>query len=231
MALQIVTADSKSGTQGTNATTWTLTWPTNLAAGDQIIAIVSADSNPTITWPAELTQFAGVASGTTVSLRVASGIATGTETGTFDITLSASEQGNWWVLRITGNDDATAPERTTANDGLVASVNPDAPSLTPTWGSAENLWIAIASVDNGNTAVTVDPTNYTALADLAGGATGTLLAVAHRLLTAATDDPSAWTIDTSRRWCTATIVVRPEAAGGSDTDLLFRVPPRIYTRF
>lgn len=72
------------------------------------------------------------------------------------------------------------------------------PSLTPSWGSAENEWLTLYTSRYADWTVASYPTNYTEL-EFYANTNGTdvdytALAVGRRLLTATTEDPGAYTI-------------------------------------
>lgn len=97
-----------------------------------------------------------------------------------------------------------------------STLTPDPPSLTPSWGSNKNIWFAVDWYGDSNTTfggLTSDyPANYT-LNQLfeknGGGSTGMLLAIAARMLTAASDDPGVFTHTGAAKGCDAqTIAVK-----------------------
>ena len=100
----------------------------------------------------------------------------------------------------------------------------DPPSLSPSWGAEDTLWIAGVIVRDalGTFSVTAAPTNYSGLIQSAEysagvGAVGSRLATAWRQLNAASEDPVAFTTDatvlsTLRAF---TIAIRPATAEGA----------------
>src|SRR4051812_25221320 len=103
----IQTADTKSGTVAANATSWTFTYPTNIAAGDLLLAFVASDGGgcydgTALSFPAGWVVVAASRDSVSnnVSFALAAKIALGSETGTFTVTVRASEQGAWRVFRI-----------------------------------------------------------------------------------------------------------------------------------
>lgn len=94
-----------------------------------------------------------------------------------------------------------------------ANANFDPPSLSPAWGSADTLWLAVASAHNANASV-----NATALTDASWTEVSTALAslstdasvVMYRKNTAASsEDPGAFVWETGREGVAATIGIRP----------------------
>ena len=110
-------ADRKIITPG-NGTSITATWPTNLADGDLVIAIIVArvggGSGMTITSSA-MTEI-GESTGGNTTMQVFYHRSDGTETGTFTITLGGSDSYSGFTARVSGaeNPATTAPTVTYA---------------------------------------------------------------------------------------------------------------------
>lgn len=187
----------------------------NNVLGRRIIVVASFDGNPTVTWPATGWSVVG----------------TGTQTGTTDghyeiryhdydgtegwdgtddpvaLTTSVAEEAAFVTYAVTGYDPAQAPEAASPSvAGL--TLNPNPPNLTPSWGSAEDLWIAVACLESGSD-FSAAPTNYTDLQSLNTAGTGsTGLGTATRVLTATSEDPGTFTIANTRRNVTTTVAVK-----------------------
>lgn len=219
----VAAADSQSNVQATNATSWTGTWPTNVATNDLVLLFVSADGAG-IASATDFTSLQTRSSGAN-QLTCLGKKAAGGETGTFTITISASEQGCWRTIRIpaatwfagTVGQDSDSTDSVGAN-GL--SATPDPPSQTPTsWGAEDTLWIALGGSDTSRT-FDAFPTNYTqedhttagGHAASSGGAGGAGMGVCYRQLNTATEDPGTFTISASDDWACLTVAVRPAAA-------------------
>jgi len=233
----IQAADTKTGSVTSNSTSWTLTYPTNLAAGDLILAIVGSDGNQTAgagpsfpSWGAQGAQVDGSAAS---SLCMGAKIASGSETGNFTLTMPANEQGPWTVLRITGWYGSGLPAWTATAlgnagspltaDGLEAgtstivgtSTTANPPDLNPgNWGTEDTLWLAVAAWDSTPTATAKDANfTYTTSQPMSsGGAGGAGLAVSFRQLNAANLDPGAYTLSAAESGVIATLGIRPAAA-------------------
>lgn len=221
----IQTADTKNGTQTSNSTSWTLTYPTNLASGDLILAFVATDGNNVSvapTWPSGWVNIILRGSGDAVTGMVYGKIADGSETGNFTLTLSASEQGAWRIFRITGwygsglstnaggsNDGAGVAAANTSGSG---NANPNPPSLDPAnWATEDTLWFAACMVDTSRT-VSVYPLADNNTADVSGGAGGATLGLCTKNDAVASLDPGTFTVSASDDWCGMTVAVRPAAA-------------------
>lgn len=89
------------------------------------------------------------------------------------------------------------------------SVNPNPPSLSPSWGSDKTLWIAINHSSAGSTVT--HPTSYGGAVD---GYTGVFnefharTATSHRELEAASEDPGVFTLGQSVDWVANTVAIR-----------------------
>lgn len=130
-------------------------------------------------------------------------VADGTEGGTnitWIVSASSNSCGN--LYRIT-NYQGTPESAQSASD------NP--PSLTPSWGAFDTLWIAEVNNVVGNRRATVAPANYgnlsTNLANTAL-ATDTHLSTADRNLNAASEDPGVFTFNSSTGNKSSTIAVQ-----------------------
>lgn len=221
----IADADTKNGTVTSNSATWTLTYPTNIAAGDLLVAFIATDGSPSLTFPADwiqagLTGVMSASSGGAVRLTCARKDAVGTETGTFSLDLSASEQGAWRIFRIPAASwEGTQPNVQTAVDGdsaTGASSNPDPPSLDPAlWGTEDTLWFAAIGVDTSRT-ISVYPLADRNTADVSGGSGGATLGVCTSASAVSSLNPGTFTISSSDDWVAITFAVRPAAAVAVD---------------
>lgn len=204
--------DTSNGTQGSNSTNWTLTYPTNIASGNLLLLFIGRDgAAATPTLPAGWNILINSSDGN-CALIVAYKFATGSESGTFSYQPGASEQGSWRIVRITGAHASEVPDIGTAATGNDSNPNP--PSCTAGWGAEDNLWFACYGADNGATDATAYPTDFTnGFSDASGGGPGGALGTCRREYNSTdTLDPSTFTIDTSEQWVAQTIVVRPAAA-------------------
>lgn len=218
----IQTADTKNGTQTSNSNSWTLTYPTNIAAGDLLVAFVATDGNPTFTWPD-----AGAAQGQwsqqaltgsmvpspgAVTLNCARRWCSGSETGTFALGLSASEQGAWRIFRISAATWIGGANNITTTDGDSATgttANPDPPNLDPTsWATEDTLWFAACALDTSRT-ISVYPLPDLNTADVSGGSTGATLGVCTTNSATSSLNPGTFTISASDDWAAITFAVRP----------------------
>lgn len=227
----VADGDTTSGTVTSNSSSWTLTYPTNIGAGDLLVALIACDGSaiPTSGMSSWGINYRGSGAN---ELTVALMAAAGTETGTFAVGLSASEQGSWVIYRIpagtwsgntvgSGNTDLSSgqhnlPAYATAA-ATSASLNPDPPSVDPSeWATANTLWFAVMSADTSRTvsAYPSSPDTFTNTGSLvSGGSNGATLGWARLEQNAASVDPGTFTISNSDDWVAATIAVRPYSSG------------------
>jgi hypothetical protein len=180
--------------------------PAGIQAGELLLVffVAGGGSSTTFstTWPAGWTNFvfkdqpAGRVTKATVAFRIADG------TETSPITVVASSKLSVHVsLRISGYTGT--PEGTPL---AATGLSGDPPNLAPSWGLAQNLWLATA-MRAGTEAVTTWPTGYNTQIERLGTSNGGV-SVAYRNLEAASDDPSALVWGTNRQYTVGTVAVR-----------------------
>lgn len=202
-----------TATSVSSSTTPSISLPSGIVAGNIILIFASIDtSSSTITTPSGFTQ---IATNTTPDkMYIWAKVATGSEGTSISTTASIARDQGYVSYRISnayGTIDSTGIAVSTV---VVASsgttVNPA--SLTPSWGSANNLWIATCNMDGGDRDVTAYPTNYTLGQVTSGntaGPTSTDVAACARILTASTEDPGAFTFVRNGAFAAYTLAVRP----------------------
>ena len=188
---------------GSAVTTAPVTMPINIITGDLLIMVVKLGSTATATTPTGWTLLSSRSS--TGNSYIYYKISDGSETNHIDLTVTSSH-----VSAITyriSNYEGT-PEASFA----ATNVN-DPPSLTTSWSSTKNLFIAACTTRQANNAFTAAPTNYTNLktiGDTSGGTTSHVrLATATREVNSDTENPGAFTTTgTLDNPHSATIVVK-----------------------
>jgi hypothetical protein len=142
----------------------------------------------------------------------------GTETGTFSVTLTASEQGAWRCMRIIGWEGTLGTNFTNvSSSGSVVSIGSAGTSSTPLsqpldpdqWDVEDTLWFSFVGIDTSRTVSdwpddTVDNNSL-----VSGGSNGATLAWARRELSAASWTPTSFTVSASDEWKAVTIGIRP----------------------
>jgi hypothetical protein len=225
-------ADTTYGTVTSNSSSWTLTYPTNIAAGDLLLAFIAVDGTPGA--PSASGFYVQSRGSGANALQSLSKKASGSESGTFSVSVGASEQGSWVVYRIPvgtwhpdspgqlGNGSDTGLEGNSLDWTTSTSDTPDPPSLNPdNWDAEDTLWLAVVGVDTSRTVTdhsNWDNAGFFGYADyISGGSNGATLAVARLESAAASVDPGTITISNSDDWVAATIAIRPAAASGPST--------------
>jgi hypothetical protein len=95
----------------------------------------------------------------------------------------------------------------------------DPAAVTADWGSADNLFIAVAAIFDDDLNYTVAPSNYSNLLNSVtgngGAGTGGGLGSARRELASASDDPGVFTVETGSGTFefVTTIVIKPSGGG------------------
>lgn len=204
---------ARTGTPGTgtsvSAPAHAITLPTGLTQTEGCLVVVSADSAPTQSTTSTGWVLLEQGSAGTVG----SGLfykAPGVAVGALSVDLSFAEEISFLGQRISGASTA-APEWAVANGGT--ETDADSPSLTPTGGAQDYLWLAVRTCESANVA-TAAPTNYTDLITVTGGSSGASTQLASRSLNAATEDPDAWT-DPAEDWVAWTIAIPPAVAAAA----------------
>ncbi|MGD9538555.1 MAG: hypothetical protein AB7P52_11565 [Alphaproteobacteria bacterium] len=146
-------------------TSHAITLPSGLSNGDLVLFILSSDGGPTITWPAGYAKLGTdlTAGSNLVRQSLAYRWCDGSESGTINVTTSASEQVTAHAYRISGADTGANPERSTGdtknNTNLGGTMRCGA--VRPSW-TGSTLFIAAGSLDaNPSLATLVGPLVYT----------------------------------------------------------------------
>lgn len=187
-------------------------------AGDLLLIVFPVDGNPTINSWGGATEFMAIVADASnaLSLAAAYKVSDGTET-TITVTTSSSEASAAAVLRFRGFTGV--PEAGTAATGT--SQFPDPPSLSPSAGSADYAFFAVAATDagvqlSGGSGQTFADTYRVSVQSGAGaGDVGLILLVSH--VTGSSLNPASLTLTTaSEQWVANTFALRGAAlaAGG-----------------
>jgi hypothetical protein len=183
-----VVAGSTSNTDGAGTTSHTVNLPASIAAGDMLIVISGGTISATVTEAGDWDELFEQDSESTITLWGMWRIADGTEGASVVFTTGTSVQWRHISLRITGHS-GNAPEAL-AIGGAAAGGDP--PELTPSWGSADTLWLTGVRGTLGVDANPTPPTNYTLVQSNDGGAGAGCVAVARRDSAASSEDPGIW---------------------------------------
>jgi len=206
-----IVAGVNGGKNETDSTSHTVNLPSGISVGDLLIVFFVSDGNPTITFPSGWTQLFNVNNGSVVRFGAWYRIADGTEGSTINVTTSASEQSAHISYRIINYSGV--PEAGTATTGF--SSLPDPPTLTPSWGAKNTLWISAVGYDYYYT-VSEYPTNYVGgRNDFANTTGGVGVGTAWRKLNASSEDPDVFNISANDQWVANVVAIAPSTNAGT----------------
>ena len=198
-----------------NSTSHNVALPATVNAGDLLLLHIMLEGPSSFTatpsgWT-QLAQYADSTLGFACYAKVADGSEGG---GAAGFTTSSGSNGAAHCYRITDWYGSIAGvEASSLSFGGSAVPNPG--SLTASWGSADNLWFALAGGVDDDQAFTAAPSSYTSLVStISGGGTnnGGEAGSARRELASDTDNPGSFTLQSTENWEALTVVVRPAAA-------------------
>lgn len=189
----------------TNSTSKTVNLPASIAAGELLVIIIATGNTATVS-ASGWTFLSQDSNGTISTMTLGYKTATGAEGATVTVTLGTARKFAATSYRISGWGGA-APEKGTAATG--SSVSPDPPSLTPSWGTKNTLWLAAYS-SNGSAGATGYPSSYSNGITATTGATATQVSIAsaERQRSASSEDPGAFTQATAG-WVAQTFGISP----------------------
>lgn len=211
-AISVVTSTAFT----TSVTSMSVNLPASISSGDLLLAFVEVRNSGTWTVPTDWVEFkAQLGGGSVGELTAFYKIATGSEGSTASWTASTGTTAIWQVYKVTSWHGTTPPEASSSSGDF--TTNPNPPSITPSWGADDTLWVEVAGNTATSTFVTGASTNYSGY-DLDTASTGGAqcnIASAYRELNATSEDPGEMTNPGSIRWWAAmTIAVRPSASSG-----------------
>lgn len=192
----------------TTETSHSISLPADIVNGELLVAVFST-VDATVSFPGGWTSLYNVLASNTVRHAAAYRYADGSEGASITVNTNNARQSTANAYRIFGASGT--PEAATATgEGL----NPDPPSLGPSWGSKKTLWFAATGWQT-NAGISSSPTNYTDdihVASAGGvGSERTRTASARRAFEASSENPGVFTIGgaTNRIWVAAAIAVQP----------------------
>lgn len=132
--------------------------------------------------------------------------ATGSEGATVTVTTGTSTKFVSIARRI--SQWSGTPEVSTV--ATATSVNPDSSSVTPSWGSDNQLYISVAHGFGRFTGISAYPTGYTDqnTIDASSGSSAGLASAVHPS-NGTSEDPSAFTANASIQWFAYTVAIKP----------------------
>ena len=207
------TVATTGGIQGSAVTDHVLNLAT-YATGDLLIEVLSVEGIPSFTWPSGWTAlYAGDTTDSLARVECRYRVATGGEGSSITVTTDVAKQSSYNSYGINGQS-GSAPEAGTLVSATTST--PDPPSLTPSWGANDTLWIVLVSWKDatGTSNVSTYPTNYANGFEyvVGGGGNGTGTASARRVSNTATENPGTFAMDENVRSAAQTIAIEPTAA-------------------
>ncbi|HEX9892614.1 MAG TPA: hypothetical protein VGA78_01770, partial [Gemmatimonadales bacterium] len=215
-------AATNTSVNNTANTQHTVSLPSGIQSGNLLIVVFGykAGSSQTITWPGGWTQFFRSDRSTNVGVAAAYRQADGSEGATITVQTGTSAKTSHLSYRITGAENpATQPPESLDSNGN--STTPDPPSLTPTGGAKDYLWIAVELNNHTGTSIpiTAFPANYSGSIQANGDTNNSTTGAAYRQLNAASEDPSNFSIGTAIAWAAGTLVVHPASNPSVDVQV------------
>lgn len=199
---------SASGIEDTAVTSHTVTMPAGVTVGDVLLVFFRTANTVAHTHSAPVGwNLVGVEQYTEGRLSVYTKVADGTEGASITMTTSATRRSAWVTHRISGAHGDVS------GTFVGSALSSDPPDHTPAWGSAKNLWFAVASGNASDWAFTVQPTDFINLIEI--GSTASALATRCRIassnqnLEAVNLNPGVYTSTGGSAFVSATIAVRP----------------------
>lgn len=204
--MAITVAATSSGNSGGATTTHTITLPSGTQAGDLVLVFFCNDASEAPTPPpAWSTVFTEQNSGK-CTLSVFYRILTAPLLGPVTITTASSLGSAYACYRVTGSDQAVAPQVATATSGN--DPNPDPPLLNPAaWDTGSALWIAVAGWDRPR-ACTAFPLLGDQVSNYWNNNSGCGVAACTEVMSSSQYDPFPYTIDRREGWVANTIAIR-----------------------
>jgi hypothetical protein len=172
---------------GSAVTTAPISMPAYIITGNLLIMVVKLGSTGTATTPTGWTLLSSRSS--TGNSYIYYKFSDGTESTSINLTVTSSHVSaiTYRISNYEGTPEASFTA-TNVNDPI---------SLTTSWGSTKNLFIAACTTRQSNNAFTVAPTNYSNLKTIGDPSSGTTahvrLATASREVNSNTEDPAAFT--------------------------------------
>lgn len=221
-----------NSTNVTGTTSHTVSFGTSLTSGQLAVAMFVFKGNgsnggcgptgpPCFTWPTGWTSISSNNQNANVRLEIRYKVSDGTEGSSMSITstVSGSSVARVWVI-ASGSYNGN-PVAGTAAGGTSSS--PDPPSLSPSWGSDDNLWIVVNGVSTARSTSAFDANlTQTGTQTIGNTTSGSGEGYGERQFTSATYDPTAFTISASTDWLAQTVAVRGVSSGAVLQDMIGR---------
>ena len=203
----------------TSVTQHLVAMPGTVVAGELLIIVFgcfsSASGTTTVTDPSGWTVKSKTED-TTLNRGVAAvyaKIADGTEGGaTVDVVTNRGRPAAAHAIRISGWRGVSLDNLALALYITASTNTPNPPSLSASWGAADNLWIVAYTLHDDDHAMVSAPTNYSDADDQISGAGANAsceVATAFRALNASSENPGTFSLASWDAGCVYTMAVHP----------------------
>lgn len=192
-----------SSGSATSSTSFSITLPSSISAGDLLICIATCSGNVTMSGSAGWTQANGAAYTYDSALYTSSVFyKTAAGSDTLTVTTGALSHITYICFRVTGQGSGFYM----AQSNPYQSINP--PNLNPGVGAKDFLWIAAETHSSGTGATTAAPSSYTSSVSRSPGIA--YLSSGYRELNASSEDPGAFSGTAyAIEYCLFTIAIEP----------------------
>lgn len=181
MAFPVVESTSEYADAWNPANQHTFSLPSGIQTDDVILVLVKTHDSATVT----------IAGFTEIAHHKFSRVADGTEGSDVTVVSTMTHRASIVGYRISGADTSEAVEI------AEAELSSSSPEVVASWGSRDNLFVAVLATDAGDQTVS-PPSNYSNVltsGDSSSATTRNRIWSAHRQLAAASDTPGAWTVN------------------------------------
>lgn len=204
------TIASVAGVADSAATTHAASLPARIYKGS-LLLMECASYDQAITTPTGWTSLESATTSGGLFTSTFYKVADGSEATSVTVALAGSARLSSRAVKIIGQKSSGFIEIATPVSGNTSG--PDPGTVTPSWGSANNLWIvgAMARSGGSTTLISAYPSGYTdnQAESTNNNALGCTAAIASKAATASSDNPAAWTLAGAREVVATTIAVRP----------------------
>lgn len=212
MAAPQVLGTALSDDTNLSGNAFTADLPAGIQVGERIIIGLSINNttSPPTTFPVGWTKEFETIQETFVTHVVASRIADGTEGSSITVTLNTTNSTCAIAVRVEASGSVEANNQGNAN----GTQNP-VPSISPSGGADDYLFLVFDAIDTYTSTITTFPTNYVNTIDHQSGASGARcrLGYAERESTnVTTESPTNFVLTAARRTVTSIVAIAP--AGG-----------------
>lgn len=229
MAFPTVAATGTGHTSTSNTQSKTVNCPAHSAA-DRLVLMMAMDGDPDnisvsdvqgTTDDSWALRFESL-NGPSMRLMVYEVVTRAASGSSQDITVSWTTQGEMiaaQIIAVSGSHTTELLQTSVEVDGTNSDPNPQ--SFSPSWGSADTLWLALCGYDNGTITVTSYPSSFTNGTNVrSNSSSGVGIGYARREQAVSSQNPGAFDLSGPDGWVALTLAIRPSAGGGGTTQTI-----------